>query len=111
MSYALICGKPLIKKIHSTYQTELFGNEGLGVHFYKKILSLMEPSNCSKMYNSPTSKGYLSPLYKEQLFADGSFKAMFKRFRVLEYKQFFKCPNKVSKLNTNQNLCIPKDNK
>jgi hypothetical protein len=42
------------------------------------------------------------------LFAGGSFKAVFKRFTLLEYKQSFKCPNKVSTLHTKQNLCIPK---
>jgi hypothetical protein len=50
MSYALIyvSGKPLIKLHHSTYET--------GVHFYKKIVPLMEPSNWSRVCSSPTNK-------------------------------------------------------
>jgi hypothetical protein len=68
----------------------------------------MEPSSCTRVYSSPNKQGYLIPLYKQQLFAGGSFKAMFKRFRVLEYKQFFKCPNKVSTFNTKQNFASQK---
>jgi hypothetical protein len=51
-----VSGKPLIKKHHSTYKTEVFRNGGLGVHFYKNIVPLMEPSNWSRVYSSPTNK-------------------------------------------------------
>jgi len=51
-----VSGKPLIKKNHSTYQTKVFGNGGLGVHLKKKSVPLMEPSNWSRVYNSPTKK-------------------------------------------------------
>jgi hypothetical protein len=85
-----------------------------GKTLIKKNVPLMEPSNWCRVYTSPTNKVISAHfLYKEQLFAGagGSFKAMFKRFGVLEYNQFFMCPNKVSTLNIKQNLCIPKDNK
>jgi len=49
-----VSGKPLIKK--NTYQTEMFGDGALGLHFYKKIVPLMEPSNWSRVYSSPTNK-------------------------------------------------------
>jgi hypothetical protein len=34
----------------------MFGDGALGVHFYKKIVSLMEPSNWSRVYSSQTNK-------------------------------------------------------
>ncbi len=54
--HSYVSGKPLIKKQHSTYETEVFGNGGLGVQFYQKIVPLMEPSNWSRVYSSPTKK-------------------------------------------------------
>jgi hypothetical protein len=90
------------------------GDGALGVHCYKNIVPLMEPSNWSRVYGGvqqPKKQGYFSPLYKEQLFAGVSFNTIFIRFRVLKYKQFFKCLNKVLTFNTKQNLCISKDNK
>jgi hypothetical protein len=54
--HSYVSGKPLIIKHHSTYETEVFGNGGSGVHFYKKIVPLMEPSNWSRVYSSPTNK-------------------------------------------------------
>jgi hypothetical protein len=51
-----VSGNPWIKNHHSTYETEVFGNGGLGVHFYKKIVPLIEPSNWSTVYSSPTNK-------------------------------------------------------
>ncbi len=34
----------------------MFGSGGLGMRFLKQIVALMEPSNWSKVYNSPTNK-------------------------------------------------------
>jgi hypothetical protein len=89
----------------------MFGDGALGVHFYKKIVPPMEPSNWSRVYSSPTNKVISAHFTRNNCLLVGSFKAIFIRFRILKYKQFFKCPNKVSTFNTKQNLCIPKDNK
>ncbi len=58
--HSCVNGKPLIKKNHSTYQIKVFGNGGSRVHFYKKRVPLMEPSNWSRVYNSPTKKVILA---------------------------------------------------
>jgi len=55
MRYALICEWQTSDK-KKTYQTEMFGDGALGVHFYNKIVPLMEPSNWSRVYSSPTNK-------------------------------------------------------
>ncbi len=86
----------------------MFGDGALGVHFYKNIVPLMEPSNWTGVYSSPTNKVISADFIGNNCLLVGSFKAIFIRFRVLKYKQFFKCPNKVSTFNTKQNLSSQK---
>jgi len=71
-------GKPLIKRNHSTYQTEVFGNGGLGVHLNKTIVLLMGTSNWSRVYSSPTNKVISAHITRNNCLLVGHLKQYFK---------------------------------
>jgi hypothetical protein len=75
--HSYVSAKPLIKINHSTYQTEVFGNGGLGVHL-KKIVLLMGPSNWSRVYSSPTNKVISAHFTRNNCLLVGHLKQYFK---------------------------------
>jgi hypothetical protein len=73
--HSYVSGKPLIKKNHSTYQTEVFGSGGLGCIFFK-IVPPTEPSNWTTVYSSPTKKA-ISPHFTRDNLLVGHLKQYF----------------------------------
>jgi hypothetical protein len=69
--------KLLIKKNHSTYQTEVFGSGDFGCIFFNKIVPPMEPSNWCRVYSSPTKRAISAHFTRDNCLLVGHLKQYF----------------------------------